>query len=121
MRNYESNALVFVRPSRHAGPDHHITIDAATLRPLSCTCQAGRHGRLCWAVIDITATELVPIARQRWQDACGQTENCAAARVFSRTRKWATAARELQSLQSSGYVVTDLGRSALREAEGSIA
>ena len=117
----QSNALAFTRPSRHAGPDHHITVDATTLRPMSCTCQAGRHGRLCWAVIDITATELVPIARQRWQEACGQTEICAAAVVFGRTRKWAAAARELQALQSSGYVVTDSGRAALRTSEGSVA
>jgi len=69
----KSNALVFTRPSRHAGPEHRITVDATTLRPLSCTCQAGRHGQLCWAVIDVAASELVPIARQRWQQACGET------------------------------------------------
>jgi hypothetical protein len=99
MRSHESNALVFVRPSRHDGPDHHITVDAATLRPLSCSCQAGRHGQLCWAVIDVTATELVWRARQRWQAACGETDIRAAAAVLAQTRKWAAAALELQAVR----------------------
>ena len=114
----QSNALTFTRPSRHAGPDHRITIDAATLRPLSCTCQAGRRGLLCWAVIEVTATELVPLACQRWQQACGETDIRAAAAVVSRTRNWAAAARELQSLRSCGYVITEHGRAALRTSEG---
>jgi hypothetical protein len=113
----QSNALVFTRPSRHAGPVHRITVDPATLRPLSCTCQAGRRGLLCWAVIEVTATELVPIAVQYWQQACGETDIRAAAAVVSQTRKWATAARELQSLGSCGYVITDHGRAALRASE----
>ena len=96
----QSNALLLTRPSRHAGPAHHITVDSATLRPLSCTCQAGRHGLLCWAVIDVTATELVPTARQRWQDACGEVDIRAAAVVLTQTRKWAAAARELQALRA---------------------
>ncbi|HEY1296618.1 MAG TPA: hypothetical protein VGJ60_26365 [Chloroflexota bacterium] len=99
MRNQQSNALIFVRPSRHAGPDHRISVDAATLRPLSCTCQAGQHGHLCWAVIDITATELVWRARQRWQEACGEVDIRAAAAVLARARKWAAAALELQALR----------------------
>jgi hypothetical protein len=99
MRNQQSNALIFVRPSRHAGPDHRITVDAATLRPLSCTCQAGQHGQLCWAVIDVTATELVWRARQRWQEACGEVDIRAAAAVLAKTRKWAAAALELQALR----------------------
>lgn len=89
MRNHESNALVFVRPSRHDGPDHRITVDGTTLRPLSCSCQAGRHSQLCWAVIDVTATELVWRAHQRWQDACGEVDIRAAAAVLSQTHKWA--------------------------------
>jgi hypothetical protein len=117
MRNQQSNALVFTRPSRHAGPTHRITVDPTTLRPLSCTCQAGRRGLLCWAVIEITATELVPVACQRWQQACGETDIRAAAAVVGQTRKWAAAACELQSLRSCGYVVTEDGRAALHASE----
>lgn len=113
--------LTFARPSRHDGPDHHIIVDATMLRPLSCTCQAGRHGQLCWAVIDVTATQLAPIARQRWQQACGETDIRAAAAVVTQTRKWATAALELQSLRSSEYVITDRGRAAIHESEGVVA
>jgi hypothetical protein len=114
----KSSALVFTRPSRHAGPDHRITVDPATLRPLTCTCQAGRRGLLCWAVIEVTATELVPIALQHWQQACGETDIRAAAAVVGQTRKWAAAARELQSLRSCGCVVTEDGRAALRASQG---
>jgi hypothetical protein len=113
----QSNALVFTRPSRHAGPDHSITVDPATLRPLTCTCQAGRRGLLCWAVIEVTATELVPIALLHWQQACGETDIRTAATIVGQTRKWASAARELQSLRSCGYVITDHGRAALRASE----
>jgi hypothetical protein len=102
----QSNPLVLTRPSRHAGPAHRITVDSATLRPLSCTCQAGRHGLLCWAVIDVTATELVPTARQRWVEACGEVDIRAAAAVLTQTRKWAAAARELQALRAG----TDLAQ-----------
>ena len=118
MRNQQSSVLVFTRPSRHAGPDHYISVDPTTLRPLSCTCQAGRHGLLCWAVIDITASEL---ALQHWREACGETDIRAAASIVGQTRKWAAAARELQSLRSCGYVVTDQGRAALRASEGVVA
>ena len=117
----QSNALVFTRPSRHAGPDHRITVDPTTLRPLSCTCQAGQHGHLCWAVIEVTATELVPIATQRWRQGCGETDIRAAAAVVGQTRKWAAAARELQSLRSCGYVITEHGRASLRASEGVVA
>jgi hypothetical protein len=121
MRNQESNVLVFSRPSRHAGPDHRITVDPTTLRPLGCTCQAGLHGLLCWAVIDVTASELAPLALLRWQQACGETDIRAAAAVVGQTRKWAAAARELQSLRSCGYVVTEDGREALRASNGVVA
>jgi hypothetical protein len=121
MRSQQSNVLVLTRPSRHAGPDHHITVDGTTLRPLSCTCQAGQHGLLCWAVVDATANELVPIARQRWQQAGGETDIRAAAGVLVQTRKWAAAARELQLLRSSDDVVTDHGRDAIRESEVTVA
>jgi hypothetical protein len=117
----QSNALVFTRPSRHAGPDHRITVDPTTLRPLSCTCPAGRRGLLCWAVIEITATELVPVACQRWRQACGETDIRTAAAAVGQTRKWAAAARELQSLRSCGYDITDHGRATLRAWEGVVA
>ena len=81
MRNQQFSVLVFTRPSRHAGPEHRITVDPTTLRPLSCTCQAGRQGLLCWAVIDVTASELAPLALLRWQQACGETDIRAAAAV----------------------------------------
>ncbi|MBV9327463.1 MAG: hypothetical protein JO352_27295 [Chloroflexi bacterium] len=120
MRNQQSNALVFSRPSRHAGPDHRITVDPTTLRPLSCTCQAGRRGLLCWAVIEVTATALVPIALRHWQQACGETDIRAAAAVVGQTRKWAAAALELQSLRSCGYVVTERGRADPPASNGAI-
>ena len=107
MRNQQSTALIFTRPSRHAGPDHHISVDTATLRPLSCSCQAGRHGQLCWAVIDVTATELVWRARQRWQEACGEVDIRAAAAVLTQTRKWAAAGRELQALRPRDHRLAD--------------
>jgi hypothetical protein len=118
MRDQQSNALVFTRPSRHAGLDHRITVDPTTLRPLSCTCEAGRRGLLCWAVIEIAARDLEPVARQRWAEACGMDEITAAARVLAHVRKWRNAARELQSLRSCGYVITDRGRTTLRASEG---
>jgi hypothetical protein len=121
MRNQQSSVLVFTRPSRHAGPDHRITVEPTTLRPLSCTCQAGRRGLLCWAVIDVTATELVPIAYQRWQQACGETDIRTAAAVVGQTRRWAAAARELRSLHSCGYRNTEHGRATLRASEGVVA
>jgi len=56
-------------------------------------------------VIDVTARELLPIAAQRWQAACGETDIRAAARVLSQVKRWANAAAELASLRSCGYVV----------------
>ena len=91
----QSNALLFTHPC-DSGPPHDVTVDSTTLRPLSCTCDAGSRGWLCWAVIDIAANELVPIAEHRWRAACGETDIRAAARVLMRTRSWSAAARELQ-------------------------
>jgi hypothetical protein len=111
-------SLAFVRPSRHAGSDHVVQVDSASLRPLSCTCLAGQHGRLCWAVVDVAARDLQPIAHTRWAAACGYAEIEAAARVLVQVRKWAHAARELQALRPIPYIVTDRGRSAVRELQG---
>ncbi len=111
----KSNAqLTFVRPSPHEGVPHQILVDPATLPPLGCTCLAGGHGRLCWAVIDVAAHDLEPIAHSRWA-ACDLDEIASAARVLSQVRKWAAAARELAALRSSGYVLTERGRAAISD------
>jgi hypothetical protein len=82
----QSNALTFTRTCL-SDPDHQVTVDAAALRPISCTCEDGRSGWLCWAVIDVAACELVPIAYDRWRRACGEREIRAAARLVARTRQ----------------------------------
>ena len=116
-----ATSLAFVRPSRHDGVPHQVLVDVATLRPLSCTCLAGAHGRLCWAVVDVAAHDLEPIAHSRWAAACGLDEIASAARVLSQVRKWAAAARELAALRSSGYLLTDRRRAAIRESESVVA
>src|SRR2546425_10765635 len=88
-------SLAFTRPSRHDGHAHVVRCDPLSLRPLSCTCLAGAHGRLCWAVVDVAAHDLEPIAHSRWAAACGLDEIASAARVLSQVRCWAAAAREL--------------------------
>jgi len=108
-------SIVFRRESHSGGPGHLIICDPVTLRPLSCTCAAGAHGRLCWAVVDVAATELEPHARAAWVLAAGLDETAAAARTWARVRKWAAAARELQSLRSD-LALTDRGRAAIAEA-----
>jgi hypothetical protein len=108
-----ATSLAFVRLSRHDGAPHQILVDPATLRPLSCTCLAGVHGRLCWAVVDVAAHDLKPIAHRRWAAACGLDDIESAARAPSQVRRWAAAARELAALRSSGYIVTELGRAAI--------
>jgi len=112
-----STSLAFVRPSRHDGAPHQVLVDRATLRPLSCTCLAGIHGRLCWAVIDVAAHDLEPIAHSRWAAACGLDQIEATARVLSQVRKWTAAARELVALRSSGYVLTGRGQAAIRQPQ----
>jgi len=116
-----ATSLAFVRPSRHDGAPHQVLVDRGTLRPLSCTCLAGTHGRLCWAVVDVAAHDLEPIAHSRWAAACGVDEIASAARVLRQVRRWAAAARELAALRSSGYVVTDRGRAAIRGTESVVA
>lgn len=102
----DHKTLAFTYPSRHAGPAHIVRIDADTLRPFSCSCEAGRRQRLCWAVIRVAASELETLADRRWRQACGETDIRRAAYVLTQVRKWATAARELESLRSCGYVPT---------------
>jgi len=41
--------------------------------------------------------------------------------VLTQVRKWAAAARELAALRSSGYVLTDRGRAAIRGTESVVA
>lgn len=106
-------SLSFTRQSRSDGPEHIVRICADTLRPLSCTCEAGRRGRLCWAVINITSTDLEPLARQRWAGAKGLDEITAAASLVGQVRKWASAARELESLRSIPYSLTAGGHAAI--------
>ena len=105
-------SLAFVRPSRHDGVPHQVLVDPASLRPLSCTCLAGTHGRLCWAVVDVATHDLEP---SRWAAACGLDEIASAARVLSQVRRWAAAARELAALRSSDYVLTERGRAAIAD------
>jgi len=117
MLNQHSPArLALTRQSHHDGPEHIVQVDAATLRPLSCTCLAGQHGRLCWAVIDVTQRDLTGLAKERWQQACGMDEIAEAARVLAQVRRWAAAARELAALRSCGYRVTAQGRAASSDA-----
>src|ERR1700694_4157717 len=78
-----ATSLVFVRPSRHDGVPHQVLVDPVSLRPLSCTCLAGAHGRLCWAVVRLAAQDLEPIAHSRWAAGCGLDEIAAAARVLA--------------------------------------
>jgi hypothetical protein len=66
-------------------------------------------------VVDIAAHDLEPIAHSRWAAACGLDEIASAARVLTQVRKWATAARELAALRSSGYVLTDHGRAPIAD------
>jgi len=113
--------LAFSYESRHLGPTHVIRVDANTLRPLSCTCEAGRRGRLCWAVIRATADQLEPIADQRWRQALGEVDIRAAAAVVVQVRKWARAARELEALRSCDYRLTDAGRAAIHQPEEIVA
>jgi hypothetical protein len=105
MHSDSKAALAFTYPSRHAGPAHIVRVDTDSLRPLSCTCEAGRHGKLCWAVIRVAAAELEALADRRWRAACGEVDIRHAADVVVQVRKWARAARELESLRSCGYVV----------------
>lgn len=51
------DALIFRRASRSGGPDHQIQIDPVTFRPLGCSCQAGRQDVVCWAALDVAATD----------------------------------------------------------------
>jgi hypothetical protein len=102
--------LRFMRASHSDGDPHQVIVRSFDLRPLSCSCRAGQFGRLCWAVVDVTAVNLLPLARQRWLQACGQTDIRAAARVLSQVRRWANAAAELASLRSCDCVVTTARR-----------
>lgn len=116
MATVTAPSLAFTRPSRHAGPEHIVRVDDVTLRPLSCSCEAGRRGKLCHAVISVTAADLEPLARRRWAEAKGVAEITAAAALVGQVRRWARAAAELQALRPCGYTVTDTGRAALQEA-----
>jgi hypothetical protein len=72
--------LVFERPSRSADSPHRISVDAVSLRPLSCTCRAGQRDIVCWAALQVAVDDVLPIARQRWLDARGIADlECAAA------------------------------------------
>ncbi len=106
-------SLAFTRPSHSGGLDHVVVVDAVSLRPSSCTCAAGQRQRLCWAVIDVASTELVPLAQQRWAAAKGLDQITDAARLLTQVRRWAATARELQSLRSCGLGLTDGGRADL--------
>ncbi len=110
-------ALAFTRPSRHDGPEHIVRVGSTTLRPLSCCCEAGRRGKLCWAVVSVAASDLEPLARKRWAEAKGVDEITAAARVVGQCRKWAAAARELESLRSIPYSVTASGHAAIEDRQ----
>jgi hypothetical protein len=113
-RNTEPERLLrFLRASHHDGDPHQVIVRSFDLRPLSCSCRAGAYGRLCHATISVTAEDLEPIALERWQRACGEVDIRQAATVLSQVRKWARAARELQTLRTSGYFLTPAGRADL--------
>jgi hypothetical protein len=94
----------FVRASHSDGDPHQVVVRGFDLRPLSCSCRAGQYGRICHAVLSVVADELEPLAKQRWQEACGETDIREAARVYGQVKRWARAARELTALRSCGYV-----------------
>src|SRR5262245_49228080 len=88
--------LVFVRPSRSGDAAHKVFVDPVSLRPMRCTCLAGRHDIVCWAALQVAADELLPIARQRWAQARGVTDAEHAAAVYAQVvRRRGAAARVL--------------------------
>lgn len=61
--------LVFARPSRSSGRPHRVVVNARTLRPLSCSCQAGQRGIVCWAALEVAADECLAEAVRRHLEA----------------------------------------------------
>ncbi len=59
--------LVFTR--HLAEGEHNVTVDRATLRPLSCDCQLSAEGLVCRATLEVATIECVAEARQRSRDA----------------------------------------------------
>jgi hypothetical protein len=55
----------------------------------------------------------VPIAEERWQQACGEMDTRTAARVVTRMREWAATGRQLQSLRVAGHTGADSSRAAI--------
>jgi len=80
-----------------------------------------RHGDCIGAHALTVVSASIWRARQRWQQACCETDIRAAAAVVRQTCKWAAAALELQSLRSCGYRLTDRGRAAIHEPEDIVA
>jgi len=113
-----------------------VTVNAATLRPIGCTCAAGQHATVCWAALQVAIDELVPIALARWAQTCGFLELEAAAAVYGQVLpRRAAAARVLAERAQHdveacplrdpdtpiAYSLTDAGRAALREPEDVVA
>lgn len=81
--------LVFARPSRSGGPDHRVSVNAVSLRPLSCTCPAGQRDIVCWAALEVARDECYAEAARRWQAAKGflSREFAEAARVLGKAAR----------------------------------
>jgi hypothetical protein len=123
--------LVFTRPSRSGDAPHQVFVDPVSLRPIRCTCFAGRRDIVCWAALQIAVDDLLPIARQRWLDARGMAELERAAAVYGQVlRRRAAAARVLAERAQRDasdcpvpdpdapipYVLTEQARAELRAA-----
>jgi hypothetical protein len=129
--------LRFVRPSRHGLAPHRVLVDAASLRPVGCSCKAGQFDVVCHAALSVAIDELVPIALARWTVARGFVELETAAALYGRALRYRAAAAQVLAQRCArdalevehfrdpddpcGYVLTDAGRAALREPEAVIA
>jgi hypothetical protein len=115
------DSITFTRPSRTGGHDHRVSVDAATLRPISCTCRAGINGLVCWASLEVAASgELHAIAHERWTAARGVAQLERAATLFAAVARRARKARREIALRDGvgsdpdvRYLLTSAGADAL--------
>ena len=84
--------LVFTRLSRTGDAPHKVFVDRVSLRPVRCTCLAGRREIVCWAALQVALDDLLPIARQYWAEAKGIAEIEQAAAVYGQVLRRRTAA-----------------------------
>lgn len=87
--------LIVRRPSRSGGAPHQVRLGAATLRPLGCTCRAGRAGVVCWAALEAVSVEGRAEARRRYGAVKGlySDQFAEAVHVLARVERWTRVAR----------------------------